>query len=170
MRLTRPMCLSAARAGGRPGLGGVVGAGVGGRCTGRKKPFFTLVERGSRKALFLAEGDASGRTVATVLLRHVKRGSTVYTDEFRGYRRVSGLGYEHLSVRHSGGVYATGPVHVNGAESRNWLLRAFLFFRRGISLFHASFYAFAASAFVRLYAERPFSAFHWLIEVIAHAY
>jgi len=134
-----------------------------GRCTGRKKPFFTLVERGSRRALFLAEGDASGRTVATVLLGHVKRGSTVYTDEFRGYRRVSGLGYEHLSVRHSSGVYAAGPVHVNGAESRNWLLRAFPFFKRGISLFHASFYAFAASAFVRLYAERPFSAFHWLL-------
>ena len=62
-----------------------------GRCTGRKKPFFTLVERGSRKALFLAEGDASSRTVATVLLGRVERGSTVYTDEFRGYRRVSRL-------------------------------------------------------------------------------
>ncbi|OYT30233.1 MAG: IS1595 family transposase, partial [Thermofilum sp. ex4484_79] len=96
-----------------------------GRCTGRKKPFFTLVERGSRKVLFLAEGDASCRTIATVLLRHVEPGSVVYTDGFRGYRRVSGLGYEHLPVRHSGGVYATGPVHVNGAESRNWHLRAF---------------------------------------------
>ena len=73
-------------------------------------------------------------------------------------------------MRHSGGVYAAGPVHVNGAESRNWHLRAFLFFKRGISLFYASFYAFAASAFVRLYAERSFSAFHWLIEVITHAY
>ena len=79
-----------------------------GRCTGRKRPFFTLVERGSRKALFLAERDASCRTVATVLLRHVEPGSTVYTDCFRGYRRVSGLGYEHLSVGHSCGVYATG--------------------------------------------------------------
>jgi len=74
-----------------------------GRCTGRKKPFFTLVERGSRKALFLAEGDASSKTVATVLLGRVERGSTVYTDEFRGYRRVSRLGYEHLSVKYPGG-------------------------------------------------------------------
>ncbi len=69
-----------------------------GRCTGRKRPFFTLVERGPRKAFFLAEGNASCRTVATVLLRHLERGSTVYTDSFRGYRRVSGLGYEHLSM------------------------------------------------------------------------
>ncbi|OYT29269.1 MAG: hypothetical protein B6U94_07770, partial [Thermofilum sp. ex4484_79] len=125
-----------------------------------KKPFFTLVERGSRKALFLAEGGASCRTVATVLLGHVKRGSTVYTDEFRGYRRVSGLGYEHLSVKHSGGVYAAGPVHVNGAESWNWSLRAFLFSKRGVSLKHAPLYAFLASAFARLYADTTLHECH----------
>ena len=113
-----------------------------GRCTGRKKSFFTLVERGSRKVLFLAEGDASCRTIATVLLRHVEPGSVIYTDEFRGYRRVSGLGYEHLSVMHSGGVYATGTVHVNGAESWNWSLRAFLFSKRGVLPKHTPFYAF----------------------------
>jgi len=74
-----------------------------GCCTGRKKPFFTLVKRESRKILFLAERDASSKTVATVLLGRVERGSTVYTDEFRGYRRVSRLGYEHLSVKYPGG-------------------------------------------------------------------
>ncbi|OYT31172.1 MAG: hypothetical protein B6U94_04030 [Thermofilum sp. ex4484_79] len=116
-----------------------------GRCAERKRPFFTLVERGPRRAFFLAEGDASGRTVATVLLRHVEPGSMVYTDGFRGYRRVSGLGYEHLSVMHSGGVHAAGPVHVNNAESRNWHLRAFLFFKHSVSAALAGFYAAAAS-------------------------
>ena len=139
-----------------------------GRSTGRKKPFFTLVERGSRKTLFLAERDASSKTVATVLLGRVERGSVVYTDEFRGYRRVCRLGYVHFSVRHSGGVYAVGPVHVNGAESRNWHLRAFLFFKRGVSLEYASFYAFSASAFARLYADVALHACHWLLEVISH--
>ncbi|OYT31436.1 MAG: hypothetical protein B6U94_03210, partial [Thermofilum sp. ex4484_79] len=127
---------------------------------------FTLVEHGSRKALFLAEEDASCRTVATVLLRHVEPGSTVYTDEFRGYRRVSGLGYVHLSVGHSCGMHAAGPVHVNNAESRNWHLRAFLFFKRGVSVALAGFYAAAASAFLRLYAEETLSTCHWLTEVI----
>ena len=140
-----------------------------GRAASHKRPFFTLVERGSRRALFLAEESASSKVVASVLLRHVERGSVVYTDEFRGYRRVSRLGYEHLSVRHSGGVYAVGHVHVNSAESVNWHLRAFLFFKRGVSLWRAVFYAFAASAFVRLYACSLLQACHWLLAVIAHA-
>jgi len=139
-----------------------------GRCTGRKKPFFTLVECGSRKALFLAEEDASGRTVATVLLGRVEPGSTVYTDGFRGYRRVSRLDYEYLSVGHSCGVYAVGSVHVNGAESRNWSLRAFLFFKRDVSLEHAPFQAFSASAFARLYADTTLRICRWLLEVISH--
>ena len=139
-----------------------------GRSAARKKPFFVLVERRSRRSLFLAEKDASSRTVAKVLLRRVGRGSVVYTDEFRGYGRVGGLGYVHFSVRHSGGVFAVGPVHVNGAESRNWHLRAFLFFKRGISAKLAGFYAVAASAFVRLYAEASLAACHWLVEVTRH--
>ena len=87
-----------------------------GRYTGRKKPFFTLVER---RMLFLAEKGTDSKTVAKVLLRHVEPGSTVYTDGFRGYGLVGMLGYVHMSVRHSGGVHAVGPVHVNGAESWN---------------------------------------------------
>ncbi len=54
----------------------------GGRCTERKRPFSTLVERGSRKTLYLAGRNANSGTVASVLLRHVEPGSTVYTDEF----------------------------------------------------------------------------------------
>ena len=61
--------------------------------------------------------DASGETVAKVLPRRVERGSVVYADEFRGYGRVGGLGYVHFSVRHSGGVFAVGPVRVNGARA-----------------------------------------------------
>jgi len=56
-------------------------------------------------------------------------------------------------VGHSCGVYAVGPVHVNNAESRNWHLRAFLFFKRGVPAALAGFYAAAASAFLRLHAE-----------------
>ena len=80
--------------------------------------------------------------MAKVLLRHVEPGSVVYTEGFRGYELVSGLGYVHMPVRHSSRVYAVGPVHVNGAESGNWHLRAFLFSKRGVSLEHAPFYAF----------------------------
>jgi len=141
-----------------------------GRATGRKKPFFTLVERRSRRALFIAKDDASSKTVEDMLLRRVERESTIYTDEFRSYGRVSELGYEHFKVKHSEHFYAIGPVHVNNAESRNWHLRAFLFFKRGISALFADFYALAASAFVRPYAESPLVSCHWIVEVMTHTY
>jgi len=47
-----------------------------------------------------------------------------------------------MPVRHSGGVYAADPVHVNGAESKNWHLRAFLFSKRSVLPEHTPFYAF----------------------------
>ena len=67
-----------------------------GRNTVQKKPFFTLFERGSRKALFLAEDDAFKKTVTEILLRYVEHGSIIYTDEFRSYKHVSKLGYDHF--------------------------------------------------------------------------
>ena len=59
--------------------------------------------------------------VTGVLLGRVERGSVVYIDGFRGYGRVSALGYGHLSVRRSSGVYTVEHVHVNGAESSSSL-------------------------------------------------
>jgi len=47
-------------------------------------------------------------------------------------------------------------------------LRAFLFFKRGVSLEHASLYAFSASAFARLYADTTLRICRWLLEVISH--
>ena len=140
-----------------------------GRCSLNKKPLFTLVERKSRRALFVKANSASSEDVKKVLSKRVERGSTVYTDGFRSYNCVVELGYERLSVKHSDSVYALGPVHVNNAECRNWHLRAFLFFKRGISFKFASFYAIAASAFLRLYSEIPLAAYHWLMSVMLHA-
>jgi len=122
------------------------GGGRRGRSTGRKKPFFTLVERGSRKALFLAGGMlAVGRSPQSCLGMSSLVALFILTSS-------AAMGLSACSAMctclwsNSGGVYAASPVHVNGVESKNWHLRAFLFFKRGISLFHASFYAFAASA------------------------
>ncbi|OYT31944.1 MAG: hypothetical protein B6U94_01260, partial [Thermofilum sp. ex4484_79] len=58
------------------------------------------------------------------------------------------------------------PAHVNNAESRNWHLRAFLFFKHSVSAALAGFYAAAASAFLRLHAEETLATYHWLTEVI----
>lgn len=114
----------------------------------------------------MAEKNASSKIVAAVLLRHVKPGSVVYTDEFHSYRHIRWLGYKHFRVKHSRHVYAVGPVHLNNAESRNRHLKAFLFFKRRINLLRAGFYAAAAPAFTRLYADGTSQTCHWLLEVV----
>jgi len=118
--------------------------------------------------LFSAENDALSKTIAGLLLRHVERGSAIYTDEFRGYERVSRLGYGHFRVKHFGGVYAVGPVHVNNAESRNWHLRAFLFFKRGVSVFLAEVLRSDRHGFCRALRENPIAVCHRIIEVLLH--
>ena len=144
----------------------------GGRRRGRsakcKMPFFTFFERRSNRVVFVARSEANSGVVAELLAKHVARGSTVYTDEFRSYRVVERLGYVHLTVCYSRGVWAIGPVHVSNCECWNWHLRAFLFFKRGVSAGEAKYYASSASAFARLYAEDGLATCHWLIEVICH--
>jgi hypothetical protein len=49
--------------------------------------------------------------------RHIEYGSTVYTDEAGGYRRVGGLFYTHEAVNHGAGEYVRGACSTNGIES-----------------------------------------------------
>jgi len=134
-----------------------------GRARERKLPVISARERGSKRVLFKCLESVSSKQVEKFLLEHVTLNSTVFTDEFRSYRVVSSLGYEHFSVNHSDGVYALGSIHVNGCESFNWHLKTFLRNKRGVSRDKLSFYAFSASAFVRIYAEKPFRACCWLL-------
>lgn len=46
---------------------------------------------------------------------NIVTGSTVYTDEHRGYVGVSG--YNHYAVKHSVGEYVRGMASTNGVES-----------------------------------------------------
>jgi transposase-like protein len=45
----------------------------------------------------------------------VAKGSTLYTDDHRGYLGLKG--YRHSAVNHSGGEYVRGNAHTNGIES-----------------------------------------------------
>jgi transposase len=51
------------------------------------------------------------------ILRTVERGSTVSTDEHRGYNLLTRDGYNHGAVRHMAGEYVRGEHHTNGVES-----------------------------------------------------
>ena len=69
-------------------------------------------------------------------------GSVVMTDEYRAYAKLSEKGYDHLSVNHSEGKYASGSdnaIHTNNCECRvglKWWLRK----HRGVSKWHLESY------------------------------
>jgi hypothetical protein len=69
----------------------------------------------------------AGLEVATIedkILAHVRKGSTVYTDDFLSYLRLK-KHFKHGVVAHGRGEYVKGDIHSNSAESF-WAL-----FKRG---------------------------------------
>jgi len=65
------------------------------------------------------------------MLKSVKFGSVLFTDEWHGYRGLSRL-YEHKTVNHGKGEYVNGFAHTNTVEGF-WSL-----FKRGIvGIYHS---------------------------------
>ena len=60
--------------------------------------------------------DTKTATFENTILKHIKRGSVVYTDEHSGYRNLNDH-YHHESVRHQRGEYVNGLAHTNSIES-----------------------------------------------------
>ena len=54
------------------------------------------------------------------LMEHIEErvlpATTVYTDEYRSYDRLSWKGYVHHRIRHAERVYVSGDVHTNTIE------------------------------------------------------
>lgn len=57
-----------------------------------------------------------GATLKGFVKSTVKAGSTVYTDEHKGYNGLSAT-YRHGTVKHSAREYVSGMAHTNGIES-----------------------------------------------------
>ena len=69
-------------------------------------------------------------TLVPEILRYVRQGSRVATDELGSYKLLPEEGYAHGTINHRAGEYVRGPVHTNTIESYwAWL-------RRGISGTH----------------------------------
>jgi len=66
--------------------------------------------------------DTKMRTLEPMVLNNVKIGSTVTTDEWRGYNNL-GLAYEHGRVNHLAKEYVNGKHHVNSLEGHWSLLK-----------------------------------------------
>jgi len=62
----------------------------------------------------------------------VERGSTMYTDGFKGYRKLPRLGYRHDWVDHEAGEYVRGEVHTQTLDGYWGLLKNFLAAKGGV--------------------------------------
>ena len=89
----------------RPGGGG-----------GGKQAVMGMRERGGKvKATPIANADK--KTLQSNIHDSVKTGSTVFTDDHRGYLGLDGVFFTHEAVKHSAGEYVNGMAHTNGIES-----------------------------------------------------
>ena len=90
------------------------GGGAGGKTT-----IIGMREREGRVRAMVIE-DGKGDTLKKVVRDNVESGSTIYTDENRGYVHLSdkyGGEYKHKRVRHSAKEFVNGMAHTNGIES-----------------------------------------------------
>lgn len=84
--------------------------------TGGKQPVAGARDRTGRVTAAVIP-DTTKPTLHGFIARNVAHGSTLYTDEHRGYQGLERIGYGHLTVRHSIGEYVREEAHTNGVES-----------------------------------------------------
>ncbi len=103
---------------------------IGGRETNKHSSKKTPGRQGgSGKAIILEMRERGGKTKAieikgidsntlhNAIHDNVAAGSTIYTDELRGYSGIEGIFYQHGRVNHSAKEYVNGMAHTNGIES-----------------------------------------------------
>jgi transposase len=102
-------------------IGGVNKGAGRGRGLDNKAVLFGMVKRGGHLMTKVVE-EADRDTLMREIGHNVRRGSTVHTDEYKGYRGLEGRGYKHETVNHSEGEYATedgrGTNTIEGCFSR----------------------------------------------------
>lgn len=104
-----------------------------------KPPILGMIQRSGQVVLRML-ANVQQATIEPLLRAIIAPGTTVYTDEYNIYSRLTDWGYEHLTVNHSEGEYArdadgdgVNEVHVNTMEGFWSLLRSWLRPHRGIS-------------------------------------
>jgi transposase-like protein len=86
----------------------------GGRGTVGKQPVIGIKDRGGLVRAFMING-TERKDLHEAIAKHVRAGSTVYTDCHASYNGLHG--YHHEAVKHSVGEYVRAQAHTNGVES-----------------------------------------------------
>lgn len=122
-----------------------------------KTPILGLVERGPEgKVILFVLRQANFLSIAKKCLKHVKKGSTLITDEFLAYRPLRRR-YKHLYCNHGKKEFVSlenSDVHTNTVESFWMFLRGCSRLHQNISKKHLQRYCFEW-AFKRNYRHLP---------------
>lgn len=90
-----------------------------------KAPVLGMVQRGGKVAAMKVD-DTTFESLALEIIKNVKQGAKLYTDEYSSYKRLRRV-YDHQFVKHSRGNYVKGKVHTNTIESFWALLKRGIF-------------------------------------------
>ena len=80
-----------------------------------KAPVAGIIDRETREVIMQPIPDVTRETLHNFIRDNVKPGSTVYTDEHRGYWGLDD--YDHHGVKHRAGQYVDGDATTNSIES-----------------------------------------------------
>ena len=61
---------------------------------------FGIAQRGTRHTVFKVAKDKKNETLLPIIQEHIKQESTIYHDDWAGYRNLQHLGYQHGAVCH----------------------------------------------------------------------
>jgi transposase-like protein len=86
-----------------------------GRSGKGKKPVFGLLDENGIIRTF-SVADTSSKTLQPILEDNIEEGSTLMTDEWKGYSKAKKK-FKHKRVNHSAKQFVNGMVHVNGVEN-----------------------------------------------------
>ena len=81
----------------------------------RKAVVFGAVERGGRIRAEVVP-NSRGHVVTGKVREFVLPASMIYTDDYRGYRKLAENGYGHRRINHSARIYVDGDVHTQTIE------------------------------------------------------
>ena len=88
-----------------------------GRSTKDKAPVFGILQRDGKVFVKVVK-NVGWKVLTGNMLRKIKAGSTIYSDEYSAYQRVFGKAkaFTHKIVVHGRGNYVNGDVHTNNIE------------------------------------------------------
>jgi len=81
----------------------------------RKQPVFGIYKRDGEVYLEPIP-DCDAPILETIIKKKINSGSKIFSDTWKGYQGLVGLGYAHSKVNHKNEEFVSGKVHINGME------------------------------------------------------